>query len=289
MAVPVVTYERGNSYVTEPGTGAHALMGSLYVGNTEICDTFERMDGHVHMPPGTYVRSSMYEHATKRKVLNPSLTSASTGNLEYSGKLKAQIAKLEKQRNDTKGPTPLLDKALKDANLLLAKMKQYGEILVHHGTYPSDFEGCIGAGWHDQLSCGWRLGAAIPVKTIGSQPKTQGQAAGRLRAQGRSTCPAPRRQAICQRSALPDAQCLHIGQVSQSKHRAGKTAIGCRPRERTVSLRPELLCIDPCGGGGILPGQPILQSRFRYQPYRQMGARCVRWQKWHIFGHKALY
>jgi hypothetical protein len=147
MSVPVVTYERGNSYVTEPGTGAHALVGSLYVGNTEICDTFERMDGHVHMPPGTYVRSSMFQHESKGKVLNPSLTSPRTGNLEYSSKLKAQIAKLEKQRIDTKGPTPLLDKALKDANLLLAKMKQYGEILVHHGTYPSDFEGCIGAGW----------------------------------------------------------------------------------------------------------------------------------------------
>jgi len=147
MSAPIITYERGNTYVTQAGNGAHALVGRLYVGNTEICDTFERMDGHVHMPPGTYVRSSMYEHATKGKVLNPSLTSADTGNLEYSGKLKAKIAGLEKQRKDTKGPTPLLDKALKDANLLLAKMKQYSEILVHHGTYPVEFEGCIGAGW----------------------------------------------------------------------------------------------------------------------------------------------
>ena len=147
MSAPVITYERGNKYVTQASNGAHALVGSLYVGNTVICGTFERMDGHVHMPPGTYVRSSMYQHASKGKVLNPSLTSASTGNLEYSGKLKAKIARLEKQRKDTTGPTPLLDKALKDANLLLAKMKQYGEILVHHGKYPSEFEGCIGAGW----------------------------------------------------------------------------------------------------------------------------------------------
>ena len=58
-----------------------------------------------------------------------------------------EAAKLEKQRKDAKGPTPLLDKELKDANLQLARMNQYSEILVHRGMRPSDYEGCIGAGW----------------------------------------------------------------------------------------------------------------------------------------------
>src|SRR5688572_32206271 len=110
MSAPVITYERGDTYIKQSSNGAHALVGSLYVGSTVICDTFERMDGYIHMPPGTYVRSSMYQHASKGKVVNPSLLSASGGNLEYSGKLKEKIAKLEKQRKDATGPTPLLDK-----------------------------------------------------------------------------------------------------------------------------------------------------------------------------------
>ena len=146
MSAPVITYERGDTYVSQ-ANGAHALVGCLYVGNTPICQTFERMDGYVHMPAGIYVRSSMYQHESKGKVVNPSLLSASGGNLEYSGKLKEKIAKLEKQRKDAKGPTPQLDKQLKDAGLQLAMMKQYSEILVHSGTYPSEYEGCIGAGW----------------------------------------------------------------------------------------------------------------------------------------------
>lgn len=145
MAVPVVTYERGDSYVTEHGTGAHALVGSLYVGETVICDTFERMDGFIFMPPGVYVRSSMMINAKRGKVINPSLSSASGGNLEYSGKLKQKIAKLEADR--AKAPSAKLDKELKDANIQLAKMGQYANILVHKGVNPSEYEGCVGAGW----------------------------------------------------------------------------------------------------------------------------------------------
>jgi hypothetical protein len=145
MATPVITYERGDSYVTEAGKGAHALVGTLYVGETPICDTFERMDGYIFMPPGVYVRSSMMIDKKRGKVVNPSLLSASGGNLEYAGKLKQTIAKLEADR--AKAPSAKLDKELKDANLQLAKMGQYANILVHRGVNPSEYEGCVGAGW----------------------------------------------------------------------------------------------------------------------------------------------
>lgn len=145
MANPVVTYERGNSYITEHGSGAHALVGSLYVGGTLICDTFERMDGYIFMPPGVYPRSSMMIDPSRGKVINPSLKSSTGTNLEYSGELRKKIAKLEKDR--AKAPSAKLNKELKDANLLLEKMGQYANILVHRGVDPSEYEGCVGAGW----------------------------------------------------------------------------------------------------------------------------------------------
>lgn len=139
----VITYERGTSYVKQAGSNATALVGQLYVGGTLVCDTFERLNGYVSMPAGTYHRSSMYVDAKRGEVLNPSLLSSSGENHEYGGKFRKELDRLMKIQN----PTPADKQAIADTNKKLARMGQYANILFHAGEVPSDFEGCIGCGW----------------------------------------------------------------------------------------------------------------------------------------------
>ena len=129
-AATVIRYERGNEYVENVYTHvgkdkdgkefktakkAHGLVGTLWVGGYAF-DTLERMDGYVHMKPGDYAMSSMYDEdqtgGTHGIVVNPWLGKTSEAN--------AQL------RN----------------------------ILVHKGAKPSDFEGCIGPGFleNDRLT-----------------------------------------------------------------------------------------------------------------------------------------
>lgn len=121
-AATVIRYERGDEYVEniythvtkdKNGTAietkktAHGLVGTLWVGGYAF-DTIERMDGYVHMKPGKYMMSTMYDEAetggTHGIVVNPWLRKAE-GN---------------------------------------AQMRN---ILVHKGSVPSHFEGCIGPGF----------------------------------------------------------------------------------------------------------------------------------------------
>lgn len=124
MAATVIRYERGDEYVEnlytdvykDPKTGkqiktdrtAHGLVGTLWVGGYAF-DTLERMDGYVHMKPGDYPMSSMYDEAhtggTHGIVVNPWLGKTA----EKNGQLR--------------------------------------NILIHKGTVPSHFEGCIGPGF----------------------------------------------------------------------------------------------------------------------------------------------
>ncbi|MGE0422216.1 MAG: hypothetical protein AB7O88_08125 [Reyranellaceae bacterium] len=124
MAATMIRYERGDEYVEniytdvtkDPKTGkqlktdktAHGLVGTLWVGGYAF-DTLERMDGYVHMDPGVYAMSSMYDEAhtggTHGLVVNPWLGKAAEGD------------------------------------------KQRRNILIHRGSLPSHFEGCIGPGF----------------------------------------------------------------------------------------------------------------------------------------------
>jgi hypothetical protein len=123
MAATVIRYERGDEYVEnvytdkqdDPKTGktistaktAHGLVGTLRVGAYTFT-TLERMDGYVHMKPGEYQMSSMYDEnhtgGTHGIVVNPWLGKTAEAN--------------PKMRN----------------------------ILIHSGAVPSHFEGCIGPG-----------------------------------------------------------------------------------------------------------------------------------------------
>lgn len=124
MAATVIRYERGDEYVEnvynavtkDPKSGkeiktaktAHGLVGTLWVGGYAF-DTLERMDGYVHLKPGEYTMSSMYDEAetggTHGLVVNPWL-----------------------------GKTAEVNKQLRN-------------ILIHKGSVPSHFEGCIGPGF----------------------------------------------------------------------------------------------------------------------------------------------
>jgi len=124
MAATVIRYERGDEYVEnvynavtkDPKSGkeiktaktAHGLVGTLWVGGYAF-DTLERMDGYVHLKPGEYTMSSMYDEAetggTHGLVVNPWLGKTAEGN------------------------------------------KQLRNILIHKGSVPSHFEGCIGPGF----------------------------------------------------------------------------------------------------------------------------------------------
>lgn len=143
MSAPVVTYERGTTYVKEAGNNSTALVGQLYVGGALICDTFERLDNHVNMPEGIYHRSSMYIDAARGEVINPSLLSASGANHEYAGKKKAELKRLE----EIKTPSAQNKQSILGLKKELARMGQYANILFHAGSVPSHFEGCIGCGW----------------------------------------------------------------------------------------------------------------------------------------------
>ncbi|MBX3498237.1 MAG: hypothetical protein KF889_02240 [Alphaproteobacteria bacterium] len=123
-AATVIRYERGDEYVEnlytaitkDKRTGkeirtsktAYGLVGTLWVGGYAF-DTIERMHGYVHMKPGDYPMSSMYDEAhtngTHGLVVNPWL-----------------------------GKTAQAD-------------PQQRNILIHKGSMPSHFEGCIGPGF----------------------------------------------------------------------------------------------------------------------------------------------
>jgi len=99
MAATVIRYERGDEYVEnvynavtkDPKSGkeiktaktAHGLVGTLWVGGYAF-DTLERMDGYVHLKPGEYTMSSMYDEAetggTHGLVVNPWLGKTAEGN-----------------------------------------------------------------------------------------------------------------------------------------------------------------------------------------------------------------
>ncbi len=94
MSATVITYERGNTYVehvytektTDPKTKqeiktskkAYGLVGTLTVAGCAF-DTLERMQGYVHMKPGTYPMSSMYEDSKRGTVVNPWLGKTAEG------------------------------------------------------------------------------------------------------------------------------------------------------------------------------------------------------------------
>jgi hypothetical protein len=124
MAATVIRYERGDEYVEnvyphvtkDPKSGkeiktdktAHGLVGTLWVGGYAF-DTLERMDGYVCLKPGEYTMSSMYDEA-------------------HTGGTHGIVV------------NPWLGKTA-EGN------KQLRNILIHKGSVPSHFEGCIGPGF----------------------------------------------------------------------------------------------------------------------------------------------
>ena len=126
MSATVIEYERGDRYVEhtykaeveslvngvktkiKKDATARGLVGTLWVGAYAF-DTLERMEGFVHLKPGDYAMSSMYDEAftggTHGLVVNPWLGKAAENN------------------------------------------KQLRNILIHSGERANNFEGCIGPGF----------------------------------------------------------------------------------------------------------------------------------------------
>jgi hypothetical protein len=109
MARPVVTYERGSTYVSHVSGGKTCcgLVGTLTVTGMAF-DTIERFDktsvpDFVHLPARDFPRAVMYWHPAKKRIIHP-----------WAGEGPSQ-----KQEN----------------------------IFVHRGSKPAHFEGCIGVGF----------------------------------------------------------------------------------------------------------------------------------------------
>lgn len=108
MAIKVVSYTRGTTYVTNISGGktAYGLVGTLWIGGLAF-DTLERfaLDGidFVHLAAKDYSGAVMYWDSKRSRVLNP-----------WNGY----------------GPN-----------------SRQNNILVHTGTKPSHFAGCIGPGF----------------------------------------------------------------------------------------------------------------------------------------------
>jgi hypothetical protein len=137
MARPVVTYERGSTYISHVSAGKTCcgLVGTLTVGGLAF-DTIERFDmtsvpDFVHLPAGDFARAVMYWHAAKKRIIHP-----------WAGK----------------GPT-----------------QKQENIFVHKGSLPAHFEGCIGVGFLSRAGNAFELQRAdialeVIWETVGGVP-----------------------------------------------------------------------------------------------------------------------
>ena len=80
MTTPIVTYERGTSYVTNVAGGAtcYGLVGKMVCAGTTFA-TFERFSMRAndptqdfpHLDAGDYATAVMYHHARLGRIINP--------------------------------------------------------------------------------------------------------------------------------------------------------------------------------------------------------------------------
>ncbi len=164
MARPVITYERGSTYIShvskKSGTCC-GLVGTLTIAGLTF-DTLERFDmtprDYVHLPAGDFARAIMYWHSEKARIIHP-----------WAGD-----APSEKQEN----------------------------IFVHKGSLPADFEGCIGVGFLTRAGSAFALQRSESAlediwKLVGGVPKQkEGWNAKSPRVVLRVTAPFPDRKTL---------------------------------------------------------------------------------------------
>lgn len=164
---PVITYTRGGEVVDET-TAAWAIRGTLEAGGHNF-DTIERAGGYVALKPGTYLAfmeqsaaHGIWTDATGKII--PAKDAATTQGAKFTGR--RQLRPQHSQTN-SKG----------------AKAR----ILVHAGSKPSHFIGCIGVGEKSstgltksgasmnelfKLLGGYQEGKAVYLKVVGEPPPT---------------------------------------------------------------------------------------------------------------------
>lgn len=163
--VPVITYSRGTEVVDE-ATGAWAIRGTMEVGGHRF-DTIERAGGYVALKPGSYLafmeqsrNHGIWTDANGKAVA--AKDAPTTTGAKFTGRMQ-----LRPQHSQTNS------KGAKAA------------ILVHAGSKPSHFLGCIGVGEKStggleksgasiaalfKLLGGYREGKAVHLKVVGDPP-----------------------------------------------------------------------------------------------------------------------
>ena len=167
-STPVMIYTRGTEVVDET-TDAWAIRGTLEVGGHKF-DTIERAGGYVALKPGLYMAfmEQSKNHGTWTNAAGKVISAKDAGltdGAKFTGR-----RQLRPQHDQTN------NKGVKAA------------ILVHAGSKPSHFVGCIGVGEKStegltksatsiatmfKLLGGYKDGKAVYLKVVGDPPPKQ--------------------------------------------------------------------------------------------------------------------
>lgn len=162
-------YTRSSDLVSEAESDAWAIRGTLEVGGHKF-DTIERAGGFVALKPGTYMalmeqskNHGIWTNAAGKVI--PAKDAATTQGAKFTGR-----RQLRPQHDQTN------NKGVKAA------------ILVHAGSKPSHFVGCLGVGEKStggleksgtsmatlfKLLGGYQDGKAVYLKVVGETPPKQ--------------------------------------------------------------------------------------------------------------------